>query len=612
MIGEVTFGVIGLLFLFADIRTFASTFQQTFFGAPNANLAIMATSVFATSFLGVFVAWRLNAKRAVGSSAALLAGATFLCTASRNNWIDLFLVTIALAGGFWWLALLHSARVGESSSPFARALPIAFVCDVALRAAFRTIAVPDLAWPVAVGIVAVGALVFAAAGFATLAPERHWSAPGSRGIAGLLVVPCLVLVAESGATNGAQAALASGLGLGPEPARATQIGELAIGVGLAAGLLLVPRLQPRGPLAAALVGSGAALLWLHLTVVSLVGGAILAAGAVLAAAALLGAPLRPARSPLAVGLALSFGWILFVATAFGFYAFWAFYPAVYAATALVAFGALLAPSTRIAFPVPAAVAVMLVAIVVPLFALVATPAAAEPLAPRATFRLMTYNIHQGFNAGQIPSLDNIVDVASRESPDVLCLQEVARGWMIDEQHDALSYIAERLGMRYAWFPAMGDLYGDAILSRFDMADRQIIRYAAPGFASKHQPRGAIGVKVSGVTVVCTHLDDVSDATHERQDQVRMILDTWTGSPTVIAGDMNAKPDAIEIQLYGQSGFDDLGAPAGETTTGDNPQKRIDYVFGKGVIGSQAHAPTVADAVPASDHRWLVVNITISK
>jgi endonuclease/exonuclease/phosphatase family metal-dependent hydrolase len=613
VIGEVTFGVIGLLFLFADIRTFASTFQQTFFGAPNTNLAIMATSVFATSFLGVFVAWRLDAKRAVGASAALLAGATFLCTASRNNWIDLFLVTIALAGGFWWLALLHSARVGESASPFARALPVAFVFDLALRAAFRTIAVPDLAWPVAVGIVAVGALVFAAAGFATLAPERQWTAPDIRGIVGLLFAPCLVLVAETGATNGAQAALAAGLGLGPEPAHATQIGQLAIGIGLGAGVLLLPRLQPRGPLAAALVAVGALLLWLHLPGASLAGAAILAAGAVLAAAALLGAPLRPARSPLGVGIALSFGWILFVATAFGFYALWSFYPAVYVAIGLVILGALVAPSARIAFPAPIAVAVMLVATAVPLFAFVVTPPAPEPLAPRATFRLMTYNIHQGFNAGQIPSLDNIVDVASRESPDVLCLQEVARGWMIDEQHDALSYIAERLGMRYAWFPAMGDLYGDAILSRFDMTDRQIVRYAAPGFASKHQPRGAIGVKVSGVTVVCTHLDDVSDATHERQDQVRMILDTWPGTtPTVIAGDMNAKPDAIEIQLYQQSGYEDLGAPAGETTTGDTPQKRIDYVFGKGVIGGQAHAPTVEEAVVASDHRWLVVNITTSK
>jgi endonuclease/exonuclease/phosphatase family metal-dependent hydrolase len=280
---------------------------------------------------------------------------------------------------------------------------------------------------------------------------------------------------------------------------------------------------------------------------------------------------------------------------------------------LVVLGALVAPSTRLSLPAPATIGVVVLAIVAPLFAVLATPATPEPIAPRATFRLMTYNTHQGFNAGQIPSLDTLVDVISRESPDVLCLQEVARGWMIDEEHDELSYLAERLGMRYAWFPAMGDLYGDAILSRFDMTDRTVIRYAPPGFASKHQPRGAIAVKVSGVTVACTHLDDVSDATHERQDQVRLILDTWGDlSPMVIAGDMNAQPDAIEIQLYNQSSFEDLGAPAGVTTTGDNPQKRIDYVFGKGVIGGQAHIAADNDLdrlKAASDHRGLVVNIT---
>jgi len=85
VIGEVTFGVIGLLFLFADIRTFASTFQQTFFGAPTMTQAILATAVFATSFLGVLVAWRLGPRRALGVSGAVFALATFLCTASRNT-----------------------------------------------------------------------------------------------------------------------------------------------------------------------------------------------------------------------------------------------------------------------------------------------------------------------------------------------------------------------------------------------------------------------------------------------------------------------------------------------------------------------------------------------
>jgi len=202
VIGEVTFGVIGLLLLFADVRTFASTFQQTFFGAPNTNLAIMAVSVFATSFLALLVSWRLGPRRALGIAGLLFAAATFLATTSRSNWIDLALSVIALAGGFWWMAFVHSARTAETGSPLARALPIAFACDLGLRAVFRTVPVVDLAWPVAVGIVGVAVLAFAALGLIGLSADRQWTAPDLRGILGLLVTPCLVLIAETGATPG--------------------------------------------------------------------------------------------------------------------------------------------------------------------------------------------------------------------------------------------------------------------------------------------------------------------------------------------------------------------------------------------------------------------------
>ena len=70
---------------------------------------------------------------------------------------------------------------------------------------------------------------------------------------------------------------------------------------------------------------------------------------------------------------------------------------------------------------------------------------------------------------------------------MLCLQEVVRGWMIDEQHDALSVIAERLGMQYVWLPNIGDLYGNAILSKYPMSDVKRVHYA-PG--ARHQPPAA--------------------------------------------------------------------------------------------------------------------------
>jgi endonuclease/exonuclease/phosphatase family metal-dependent hydrolase len=609
MVGEVTFAVIGLLFLFADVRTFSSTFQQTFYGQSNTTLAVMATAVFATSFLAPLVGWRLGPKRSIGMSAAMLGIATVVATVLRNNIADLALSITALAGGMWWLGLLHASRTADRPSPLAVALPIAFSADLVLRAGFRTVPLVDMAPALAGPLILVAALVFLAAGVAAMSGARTWTRPDARGALALIGLPALFLVAETGATNGAQIALASGLGLGPEPARSTQLGMVLVGLGLAAGSLALSRQYPRGVAAAIACAVGAVLLWyVHAPVASLVGGLVLAAGLFIAAATIPGAPLKVAGSPVVVTLALALGWLVFVGTAFGFYALWAYLPAVYAATAVVAVAALLASGG--ALPAWRALPIALVPIVlaVPFLALWLTPQSPQLREPSNTFRLMTYNIHQGFSAGNVPSLDMLVDVISREAPDVLVLQEVVRGWMIDEQHDALSVLAERLDMPYVFAPNIGDLYGNAILSRFPMTDVKRIHFAVQK-ELKHQPRGAVGVRIGDVLIITTHLDDVSDSSAIRQEQVRTIFREWDGEKVaVIAGDMNAEPGDLEMGLFSEAGYGDLAEPAGPTTTMDDPPKRIDYIWGIGVIGSSPH--TVM-ALGASDHRAVVVNVTKS-
>src|SRR5438093_471536 len=487
MVGEVTFAVIGLLFLIADIRMFASTFQLTYYGQPNMTLAVMAIAVFATSLLAPLVGWRLGPKRSVALSAAMLGIATLIAAVSRNNIADLALSIVVIAGGTWWLGMLF------------------------------------------------------------------------------------------------------------------------VGLGLAGGSLAMSRRYPRGIAAAAACAAGAALVWyVHAPVFSLVGGLLLSAGVLLAAGTIPGAPLKAAGSPLVVTLALALGWLAFVGTAFGFYAYWAYLPAAYAAIGVVVVATLLSPGAGL--PAWRALPIALVPIVVgvPLLALLLTPQSPVTKDPTNTFRIMTYNIHQGFNSGQVPSLDMLVDVISRESPDVLVLQEVVRGWMIDEQHDALAVLAERLDMPYVFGPNIGDLYGNAILSRFPMTDVRRVHFAIES-SVKHQPRGAVGVRVGDVVIVTTHLDDIADSSAIRQEQVRAILREWDGERiAVIAGDMNADPADLEMSLFSEAGYGDLGAPAGPTTTMDDPPKRIDYIWGIGVIGSSPH--TVM-ALGASDHRAVVVNVT---
>ena len=279
MVGEVTFAVLGVLFLIADIRTFASAFQLTFYGQPNSTLGIMAIAAFATAFLAPLLGWRLGPRRSVAVSGAILGLATLLATLSRSNVPDLALSVVGLAAGMWWLGLLHSSRPPDRSSPLPIAIPVALAVDLALRAAFHSVPVVDVTPTVAAPLALVAALVFFASGVAALGGERSWTRPGLRGSIALLALPAVFMVAETGGTNGAQVALASQLGLGPEPARSTELGMVLVALGLASGALILSRPAPRGMVAAVLCALGAALVWyVHAAVVSLVGGLVLGAG----------------------------------------------------------------------------------------------------------------------------------------------------------------------------------------------------------------------------------------------------------------------------------------------------------------------------------------------
>ncbi|MGH2471115.1 MAG: endonuclease/exonuclease/phosphatase family protein, partial [Candidatus Limnocylindria bacterium] len=100
-----------------------------------------------------------------------------------------------------------------------------------------------------------------------------------------------------------------------------------------------------------------------------------------------------------------------------------------------------------------------------------------------------------------------------------------------------------------------------------------------------------------------------DSSAIRQEQVRTILREWDGERiAIVAGDMNAEPSALEMSLFSEAGYGDLAEPAGPTTTMDDPPKRIDYIWGIGVVGSN---PRTVMALGASDHRAVVVNVTKS-
>jgi endonuclease/exonuclease/phosphatase family metal-dependent hydrolase len=615
VIAPASFTTIGILFLLSAIHVFTATLYQSLFGKlPNTALGGLAFVIFGLSLLAILTAQRLGPRRSIAATAALLAVAVLVITAVRQEWIDLVLSAVAVAAGTQWLSLTHGARAAGRTSPLPVALPVALAADLILRSAFSTIPIVAAPLALAVPLVLVAVLLFLAAGIATLGDTLVWASPSARGALGLAAVGPLLLAAETGGLNGAQVALAGGFGRDGGPS--TQIGLLVVGIGVAAGAIVLTRGLPARASAAAAIAAGAALLWLHVPGLSLAAGAAFAAGIVIAGSALVSAPQADARSAWLTIAGLGAGWLLFVGGTFVHYAYFANREALWLLTAFVVGAVLLAPPSQLPRWRPLlgwTVAVLVV--LVPAAGLVLTPAAAIQRAP-LTFRVMTYNVHQGFDGGDIPALDRIADTISHEGPDVLVLQEVVRGWLIDDQHDVLGYLAGRLGLGYVYGPTIGDLYGNAILSRYPITDVRRISYAKePGL--RYQPRGAviahIGDDASAVRVLIavTHLDENSDASAVRTEQVRALLNEMgTATPAIIACDCNAKPDAPELKLITDSGFGDLAlqsAGGGDTFPSDGPVERIDYIFGVGVTAAQGHVV----ASTASDHRAVVVNVTLS-
>jgi len=615
VIGPAAFATIGLLFLLSAIHVFTATLYQSLFGKlPNTTLGGLAFVIFGLSLLAGVVAGRLGPRRSVAVTGTVLATAMLVVAAIRQEWVDLVLSAVAVAAGTQWLSLTHSVRTADRSSPLPIAIPVALAVDLILRSAFGTIPVVAAPLALAVPLVLVATLLFLAAGIATLGEGTVWSAPTARAALGLLAVGPLLLAAETGGLNGAQVALAGGLGRDGGPS--TQIGLLVVGIGAAIGAIVLARGLPARPAAAAIV-VGAALLWLHIPIVSVAAGAAFACGIVIAASALTSAPQPGSRSPWLAVVAFGIGWLLFVGGTFVHYAYFANLEILWVLTALVVVAVLVVPAS----PLPRwrpllAWSVAALAVLVPLGALVVTPAGSTRAA-ELTYRVMTYNVHQGFDVGDIPALDRIADTISVADPQVVVLEEVVRGWLIDDQHDALGYLAGRLGMAYVYGPTIGDLYGNAILSRYPITDVRRVSYAKePGL--RYQPRGAviahIGDSATAVrlTIAVTHLDENSDASAVRMEQVRALLnEVGATTPAVIACDCNAKPEAPELKLITDSGFGDLGLQSGgpdNTFPSDAPVERIDYLFGTGVIASQGRV------VPstASDHRAVTVTITLSR
>ena len=231
-------------------------------------------------------------------------------------------------------------------------------------------------------------------------------------------------------------------------------------------------------------------------------------------------------------------------------------------------------------------------------------------------RVMAYNIHQGFGTEGGFELEEIARVIEAESPDIVALQEVSRGWLVDGSVDILTWLSQRLDMDYAWGPAADSVWGNAVFSRYPIVLSE--NHEMPNNDDLSLDRGFLWVEIDigdeePLRVIATHFHAGRDEGEHRIPQSEAIVEKWDGSSrTVFLGDLNGRPGDPEITMLEEAGlldsFVDSGATGeGYTSSSDEPHQRIDYVWTSPDLESTEYKSTRSQA---SDHFPVAVTINV--
>jgi endonuclease/exonuclease/phosphatase family metal-dependent hydrolase len=180
-------------------------------------------------------------------------------------------------------------------------------------------------------------------------------------------------------------------------------------------------------------------------------------------------------------------------------------------------------------------------------------------------KVLTYNVHGWLTPdGSASNVDLLATILSTVGADLIGLNEVFHPWTTPFG-PALTILAQRLGMSYAFAPALSAVandipYGNALLSRWP-----ILAYASHHLAPtvSYGRRGLLEARVAlpdglPFTLYITHLDHRSEPI--RQEQWAS-ANTWLlrdrGRPHLLMGDFNAlaavdyaAPEALDrLRVY---------------------------------------------------------------
>jgi endonuclease/exonuclease/phosphatase family metal-dependent hydrolase len=219
-----------------------------------------------------------------------------------------------------------------------------------------------------------------------------------------------------------------------------------------------------------------------------------------------------------------------------------------------------------------------------------------------SLRVVTYNVRSLRD-----DRDALVRVIRGLSADVVCMQEAPRRLRWRARCAAL---ARDTGLLYVG--GGGTAGGSMMLASLRVDVRSTLEYRFSRTPGLHE-RGAVAAVVelggAAAVVASAHLGlDSTERLRHRSELVGMV-DRFGGQVTVLAGDINERPDMPAWRAIADE-FTDAGA-ADDTPTFStrDPRHRIDGVFVRGPAAVASYRVVDgADVQAASDHRPVVVDV----
>jgi endonuclease/exonuclease/phosphatase family metal-dependent hydrolase len=244
-------------------------------------------------------------------------------------------------------------------------------------------------------------------------------------------------------------------------------------------------------------------------------------------------------------------------------------------------------------------------------------------APPASFRVLTYNIHAGKDAGGVDNLQRVADIITSNEADVVLLQEVDRGTKRSGNVDQLTELTTRTKLNGVFGKSLdyqGGDYGIAVLSRWPVKSHETIPLPdnppQPRAGGSVEPRVALAVEIDApfgtLHVVNTHIDASREDTWRLQEAAHFVDAVAKRRNGVIlaGGDLNSEPDSAVQKNVRAGGLRDLWTDCGSgdslTYPAATPVKRIDYVYA--IAKARCTSARVLET-EASDHRPVLFTMT---